>query len=48
MKKKLLLTLFSGMLTVGVLAACGDIEDDPIQEDDPMMEEDDTVGGGDS
>ncbi|WP_179298563.1 hypothetical protein [Evansella halocellulosilytica] len=43
MKKKVLFALLSGVLTVGVLAACGDVEDDPMQEDDPMMEDD----GGD-
>ncbi|UCZ52996.1 hypothetical protein LGQ02_19795 [Bacillus shivajii] len=50
MKKKVLLTLLSGALTVGFLAACGDVADDPMQEEgDPMMEDgEDPVGGGDS
>ncbi|WP_179298565.1 hypothetical protein [Evansella halocellulosilytica] len=47
MKKKILLTLLSSVLTVGVLAACGDVEDDPMQEDDPMMEDDGGTDDGD-
>ncbi|WP_171051756.1 hypothetical protein [Alteribacter natronophilus] len=39
MKKKVLLSLLAGVLSVGVLAACGDVEEDPMQ-DDPGMEDD--------
>ncbi|WP_169720902.1 hypothetical protein [Alteribacter aurantiacus] len=39
MKKKVLLSLLAGVLSIGVLAACGDVEDDPMQ-DDPGMEDD--------
>ncbi|WP_198520786.1 hypothetical protein [Alteribacter populi] len=42
MKKKVLLSLLAGVLSVGVLAACGEVEEDPMQ-DDPGMEDD----GGD-
>ncbi|ADI00613.1 hypothetical protein [Salisediminibacterium selenitireducens] len=51
MKKKLLLTMLSGMLTVGFLGACGNVDDlddnldnDPMMEDnDPMMEDNDPM-----
>ncbi|UCZ52995.1 hypothetical protein LGQ02_19790 [Bacillus shivajii] len=46
MKKKALLMLLSGALTVGVLAACGDVEDEPMQ-DDPMMEDEGDFGDDD-
>ncbi|WP_183163883.1 hypothetical protein [Alteribacter keqinensis] len=39
MKKKVLLSLLAGVLSIGVLAACGDAEEDPMQ-DDPGMEDD--------
>ncbi|WP_201745408.1 hypothetical protein [Alteribacter lacisalsi] len=39
MKKKVLLSLLAGVLSVGVLAACGDMEEDPMQ-DDPEMDDD--------
>lgn len=40
MKKKMLLTMLSGMLTIGFLGACGNVED--LNDDlnnDPMMED---------
>ncbi|WP_157812090.1 DNA primase [Alteribacter populi] len=43
MKKKLMLSVLSGVLTVGVLAACGDAEQDPVEDDmgdDTGIEED--------
>ncbi|WP_018924770.1 hypothetical protein [Salsuginibacillus kocurii] len=45
MSKKVLYSLLTGVLTIGVLAACGDAEDmdDPGMEEDPGMEDD----GGD-
>ncbi|AOM81613.1 hypothetical protein [Salisediminibacterium beveridgei] len=42
MRKKLLLTMLSGMLTIGFLGACGNVED--LNDDlnnDPMMENND-------
>lgn len=44
MKKKLLLTMLSGMLTVGFLGACGNVEDlDDNMDNDPMMEDNDPM-----
>ncbi|MFA9560209.1 hypothetical protein ACERII_23100 [Evansella sp. AB-rgal1] len=33
MKKKLLLTIMSSVFAIGMLAACGDIENDPMNDD---------------
>ncbi|WP_199228174.1 hypothetical protein [Salipaludibacillus keqinensis] len=35
MKKKLMLTALSSVLALGVLGACGDVNDEPLN-DDPM------------
>ncbi|MBU9722631.1 MULTISPECIES: hypothetical protein [Bacillaceae] len=43
MKKKLLLTIMSGLLAVGFVTACADVEEDPVDpglEGDPGMEDD--------
>ncbi|SDI21315.1 hypothetical protein [Alteribacillus bidgolensis] len=40
MSKKFLYTLLSGILATSVLAACGDVEEDPAMEEDGGMEED--------
>ncbi|WP_416147730.1 hypothetical protein ACM26V_16015 [Salipaludibacillus sp. HK11] len=33
MKKKFVLTLLSSILALGVLGACGDVENDPMNEE---------------
>ncbi|MDQ0254828.1 hypothetical protein J2S74_002207 [Evansella vedderi] len=38
MKKKLFLSVLSSVFAVGMLTACGDVEEDPINE--PGIEED--------
>ncbi|MCR6112325.1 hypothetical protein HXA35_18500 [Bacillus sp. A301a_S52] len=32
MKKKLIMTAFASVLTLGVLSACGDVENDPMND----------------
>ena len=39
MKKKLMLTALSSVLALGVLGACGDVNNEPLN-DDPMQEND--------
>jgi hypothetical protein len=39
MKKKLILTALSSVLALGVLGACGEMENNEPVENDPMMEE---------
>lgn len=39
MRKKVLYSLLTGLVSLGILAACGDVEDDPAMNDDPMMED---------
>jgi len=43
MKKKLMLTALSSVLALGVLGACGEVNNEPLEED-PMIEQND--GGG--
>lgn len=40
MKKKLMLTVLSSVLALGVLGACGDVNEEPLN-DDPLMDEND-------
>ncbi|MGJ9383991.1 hypothetical protein [Salipaludibacillus sp. CF4.18] len=37
MKKKLMLVAMSSVLALGVLGACGDVDEEPIN-DDPVLE----------
>ncbi|WP_198520785.1 hypothetical protein [Alteribacter populi] len=41
MRKKVLLSMLAGVLSVGVLAACGDVEDDGFEEDPGFEDEGD-------
>ncbi|SFE79157.1 hypothetical protein [Alteribacillus iranensis] len=39
MSKKLLYSVLTGIVAIGVLAACGEVEEDPATDNAPMEEE---------
>lgn len=46
MKKKLMLTVLSSVLALGVLSACGGANEEPMNGEDPMIEENDGMNNG--